>query len=942
MTSTGPGEVSAREAEVLEALGARLSNAQIARRLHISVRTVESHVSSLLRKYGVADRRALAALAEESMPQTGAPPGRMTGLPAARTSFVGRGREREAVLGALENSRLVTLLGPGGVGKTRLAVVAAESAMQSFPSGGAFVDLVPVGTGFVAQAVAAALGVSEHPRQPLEDAVAEHLGRGRSLLVLDNCEHLLDAVAGFAERLLSVSPGTRILVTSRARLGVPGERTVPIAPLPLASEAELLFRERAVAADPDFTAEPALISELCAKLDGMPLAIELAAARSASLGADGLLTALDDILRLLTGGRGSDERHRSLRRVIGWSHDLLDDDERALFRRLAVFAGRFDLGAALAVTPDGSRSSVADVLGRLVDQSLVVHQRGPVSRWRLLETVRVFAAAQLADSGELAATRERHLRWATAAAAALEDRLAGEWADGVWRDDFDAVADDLRAALANAPPGPGAPQHRLARSLGHLTYARRFLTESLSHFQEAATRAVLPGEAARDLRSAADCAHAVAPSGHQAFELLLASADRARACGDGAAQAVALALAVVTANRFSAGFPSEIPHERLSGLLDEAVSAGGSDDPVVVAAIAAARAWNAGPAKMHPDPALSEIAVAAARSAGDPVLVSAGLDAVSTAAATAGRLREAHRVTRERFSLLADLPRDDPYASPEIVDIHHMASTYAIATGDLDAALSAARAALDDDLLGDRSPLSAGNLVLPLVLTGQFEEALQHAATVWDGWEQASGRVAGWMSPAVAAVALAYSLLGDERGSRLWRARATQVAGQARNHASFATFVDARIAVHTRRYGDAVALVRLVFTDFPQGRYQTYARAAGAELAVAAGLPDAALRLDAAAPAGDENEWAAACLARAAGRLRGDAAALERSVRGWERIGARFERACTLLLLPGREAEGRAEMAALGCPPSGVGPESHPGTAHGKMCERPSGVTMRW
>jgi DNA-binding CsgD family transcriptional regulator len=291
--------ISEREAEVLAALGARLSNAQIANQLHISVRTVESHVSSLLRKHGAADRWGLAELARSGARE----PGRIAGLRASGTTFVGRGAERAAVLAAIEEARLVTLLGPGGVGKTRLAAVVAEESVALFPSGGAFVDLVPVRDGFVARAVATALGVTEGSHQPLAEAVAARLGTGRWLLVLDNCEHVIDEAAGFAERILAACPGTRVLVTSRERLGVPGERSVPISPLPLGADAERLFRDRALAADPQFVAEPAVIAELCARLDGLPLAIELAAARGASLGATGLLAALEDALRLLSGGR---------------------------------------------------------------------------------------------------------------------------------------------------------------------------------------------------------------------------------------------------------------------------------------------------------------------------------------------------------------------------------------------------------------------------------------------------------------------------------------------------------------------------------------------------------------------------------------------------------------------------------------------------------------
>jgi DNA-binding CsgD family transcriptional regulator len=277
-----PAGMSQREAEVLEALAAHRSNAQIAGKLHISVRTVESHVSSLLRKFGVADRRELAELAQTVLAPVTRPAGPL-GLPAPWTSFVGRDRERDAINAALQTSRLVSLVGPGGVGKTRLAVEVAREAAPSFRSGCVFVDLVPVAEGFVTQAVAALLGVTEEPGQPLDKAVLDHLAEGRWLLVLDNCEHLLAVVAA-----------------------------VPIRPLSLAddlddaagSEAAALFLDRARAVAPDFAADRSAVAELCARLDGMPLAIELAAARSASLGMAGLRSGLDG-RRQRRGRRGA-------------------------------------------------------------------------------------------------------------------------------------------------------------------------------------------------------------------------------------------------------------------------------------------------------------------------------------------------------------------------------------------------------------------------------------------------------------------------------------------------------------------------------------------------------------------------------------------------------------------------------------------------------------
>jgi predicted ATPase/DNA-binding CsgD family transcriptional regulator len=876
--------ISEREAEVLAALGARLSNAQIANRLHISVRTVESHVSSLLRKYGMADRWALAELARSGERE----PGLIAGLPAAGTTFVGRGAERAAVLAAVEEARLVTLLGPGGVGKTRLAAVVAEDAVALFPSGGAFVDLVPVRGGFVARAVATALGVTEGSHQPLDEAVAARLGTGRSLLVLDNCEHVIDEAATFAERILAACPGTRVLVTSRERLGIPGERSVPISPLPLGSDAERLFGDRALAADPEFVAEPVVIAELCARLDGMPLAIELAAARGASLGTTGLLAALEDALRLLSGGRGGDERHRSLRAVLSWSYDLLDEEEQTLFRRLGVFVGAFDMDAAAAV--GGDRAGVADLLGRLVDKSLVVHLRGRVSRWRLLETVRAFALAQMSAAGEEDKTRACHLRWAADAASTAEGRLG----DPAWREDFDAVAADLRAALTTSG-GPDEVTHRLASALAHLTFARRHLLESFAHHRTAAAVATSAASAARDLRAGAGCAHVSTTSNQHVYELLLEAAEQARRAGDERGRAIDLARAVETACRFPEAFETGVPHERLLGLLNDAVAAGTGDDPEVAACVAVARAWLHGPEKGAPDLELASAALAATHTTADPVLISSGLCAAGTAALHAGRLREANRITRERLLLLPSMDRNDPYCAPEICNTYGRACVYAIMAGDLRGGMAAARAGIDDDLLRD-THITASRLVQPLVLTGRFRDAIGYAERMWDQWERAGRPAPLWMLPAVCTTVLAYAMLGEPESVALWRSRAAEVSGGTLGTAPVAAFVDARLAIHDGQFDES--LVRRAFAvNAPLDPYLSYARAAGAELAVAARLPDAAELLAAATPLAEENSWATACLTRARGRLHDDRAELARALEAWERLDAQAERDHTRTLL---------------------------------------------
>ena len=861
--------------------------------------------------------------------------GPVAGLPAARTSFIGRDREQATVLAALADSRVVTLVGPGGVGKTRLAARTAEATAQAYSLGAVFVDLVPVRSDFVSQAVATLLDVSEGPGRSLDAALHEYLSRGASLLVLDNCEHLLEVVAPFVEKLLANCAGLTVLATSRERLAIPGERTVTVLPLSLVagatggaagSAAAALFVDRAMASDPDFAASDAVVADVCTRLDGVPLAIELAAARSASLGVDGLLAGLDDHLRLLAGSRGAHERHRSLRAVIDWSHDMLDGDERAMFRRAGAFSGGFDLDAAVAVCPGMYRGMVADLVGRLTDKSLLTHRRAPEgSRWQMLQTIRAYALDQLADSDEEATVRDAHLRWAVSVAEDLERKAEAGLA---WRAFFDGVADDLRAALARLPgPDTAAESHRLARALGHLAYARRFMVESREHYRVAAARAASPADTAADLRTAADVAMA-GGHGAVAFDLLLAAAERAGVAGDDSSRAVCLAHAATIADRFAAEFPQEVPHDRLRLLLSEAAASSPAGDRVAAAYVAIAAAWITSPEKTVPEPALATEALAAARLTGDPVLVSGALDAVVGVLDQGGRLHKAHQVNAERARLLDLLPRHDPRAGTEIVDTFHMVTEIAVTAGDLPGALSTARRAQNDDIARGQPHRMASKPILPLVLLGRFDDALTQAAIMWESWNQAGQPAARWMGPAIYGTAMIYGLRGDQDGRRTWLGRLNQLIGngselvQGSNLAAVALFTEARIALHEGRLGAAAAAIG----DLPQEAepwYSTphwyslrpYAWAIAAEVAVAARLPSAACRLAAAAPAGDENYWAAACLARAAGRLHGDRALLERSIAGWERIEARFERACTLTLLADRAAEGADELRALGCQP---------------------------
>jgi DNA-binding CsgD family transcriptional regulator len=344
--------VSAREAEVLAGIEEHLTNAEIAARLFISIRTVESHVSSLLGKLQVADRRALAAIAltlrsaATSATESRAPAAAPARLASQLTSFIGRQVERTALAEAVSAHRLVTAVGPGGMGKTRLALEVAADLAGRFADGAWFIDLVPVTEmSMIAPAIAAALGLGEHRSRSAEDTVIGWLAARESLLVLDNCEHLLDGVVVLLERLLGGCPRLSVLATSRARLLVPFEWVFAVPGMSVSGDdggpgdAVELFRVRAAAAGSTPARDDTeRLAAICRGLDGVALAIELTAARVPSLGLDGIEAGLADQLRLLTGGRRADDRHRSLRSALDWSYALLDEAGQAVLRRVCAFA----------------------------------------------------------------------------------------------------------------------------------------------------------------------------------------------------------------------------------------------------------------------------------------------------------------------------------------------------------------------------------------------------------------------------------------------------------------------------------------------------------------------------------------------------------------------------------------------------------------------------
>jgi len=452
--------VTEREAEVLSAVADRLRNREIAGRLHVSVRTVESHVAALLRKLGVTDRSALAEMGV-ALRATDSP---RTALAAPLTSLIGRQSETSELTALIDAHRLVTLIGPAGVGKTRLALRVATLRAGSFSHGARFADLAPAGPELVGDTIARALGGVPQPGWPLRDMLRELAGGMHSLLVMDNCEHVVGETAEIVADLLAAGGLLRVLATSREPLGVPSEASYQVptlaVPAPRDSaraatagsyDAVRLFADRAAIASPGFTLTDAVapaVAALCRRLDGLPLAIELAASRIRSFGPAELVEHLDERFELLSAGaRTAAPRHRTLRGAIDWSYELLDDDERALFDRLGVFPADFDFGAAQSVCGAGdSGRAVMRLLPRLVDKSLVSAAGSGTRRYRLLETIRSYAAERLAACGAGPAVRQQHaahyLALAEQAAAGLRSPDQRAWLDRLFTEQ-----PNLRAAL---------------------------------------------------------------------------------------------------------------------------------------------------------------------------------------------------------------------------------------------------------------------------------------------------------------------------------------------------------------------------------------------------------------------------------------------------------------------------------------------------------------
>jgi len=559
-------------------------------------------------------------------------------LPAQATSFVGRASELGEIRDLLIRSRLVTLTGPGGVGKTRLAVRAASEMLDGSGDGVWLAELAALtDPGLVAPVVAAAVGVEEAPDRPVLDTLLEALRARELLIVLDNCEHVISACMNLADAVLRACGKVHLLATSREPLGVAGEHVyrVPSLTLPTAGqlagggkalagcEAVRLFLDRASAHQPAFVLDEttaAAVASVCGQLDGMPLALELAAARLRSLAIADIERRLDDRFRLLTGGyRSALPRQQTLRALVDWSYDLLSEAERSVLRRVAAFAGAFDLAAAeeVAAAEDAGAGEILDIIASLVDKSLLqLEPSGSSVRYRLLDTVRHYAAERLSERGaaDEQATRDRH--------AAVFLRLAGSAAqhlerpdEAIWRDRLETDNANLGASFRHlaGQASRGDDLLRLAETLYRFSITRGAIQEHLGM-----------------LRTALGHPGAQQPTSARARALLATASALVRAGGD-------------------RGEARDLQHQSL-------VIARGLGEPSLTASILASLSGSIvmtddSPAAIAEASGLAEEAATLSRSTGSPDQIARALKARSAVHSFAERYEEACRDGTEAAEL---------------------------------------------------------------------------------------------------------------------------------------------------------------------------------------------------------------------------------------------------------------------------------------------------
>jgi predicted ATPase/DNA-binding CsgD family transcriptional regulator len=771
-----------REAEVLQLLGQRLSNAEIAQSLFISERTVESHVSALLRKLGRPDRRALASYT--SLPATGAA-SRLRWPAEPSTSFVGRETDLAELSAALGKHRLVTLAGPGGVGKTRLALRALAGRPAAFSD---LASLVPgADEHAVGRAVAGALGMVEPAGPEVLDAIASLLSSTPVVVVLDNCEHLIDAAAMVAERLLTAT-GVSVLATSRERLAVPGERVLQIAPLS-DDAATRLFLERAETVDPGAVLDSGQVGDLCRRLEGIPLIIELAAARLGALSFADLMSRLDQAAELLGPGR-SRNRHRSLRATLDWSYDLLSAEEQRLYRALGVLRGPFRLAVAEELVQTDAAGNAAAGVAHLVDSSLLARQG---DRYRQLDLIHADAHDRLRASGEEGDVLNRLVNWAL---SALEEGLqTGDEAD---------LAAAIEAARLLGRPEVATLAKGLAAAWEEVGHGHWADAERLYELAAVTSNDAAPAIAGAEL--AWSRCH-----GDKAVALFRLGAELALANGDVASEARASAGASEVMNRYGATMRQIPPAEATAALVDRSeVAAEIAGDSCSLARAAVARMWFARRGEdAHEIEQRTSSAVRAAQGCADPAVLASALDGLTAVALRDVRTAEARAIIEERLQLTNNFGGQGARLVLERIDALYMACDVSFLMGDFRRTLSQGQEL--HELAEGRGVFYGGltHLAPANFFLGHFDKCLEQASGAY--WEATQRRDVGTslLMRAFSCAGGACGYRGDDKNASRWFARAEELAGgpSCSSKYNFILLMKADVHLHHGRRAEAALLL---------------------------------------------------------------------------------------------------------------------------------------